>query len=116
VTLFPETFAAVTDSGVTRRALEQGLWRLALWNPRDFHDGQLPHDRRRPYGGGPVMVMLAEPLGEGDRRGESRGARRGESDPSLASRAGDGSRKVMSWRRVSGLFCCADATKAWTSV
>lgn len=36
VTLFPETFAAVTGSGITSRALQAGLWRLATWNPRDF--------------------------------------------------------------------------------
>jgi tRNA (guanine37-N1)-methyltransferase len=36
VTLFPEMFAALTQSGVTRRAHEQGKWSLSLWNPRDF--------------------------------------------------------------------------------
>jgi tRNA (guanine37-N1)-methyltransferase len=62
VTLFPEMFAAVTDSGVTRRALEQGLWSLALWNPRDFTSDAYRTVDDRPYGGGPGMVMLAEPL------------------------------------------------------
>ena len=62
VTLFPEAFAAVTDSGVTRRALEHGLWSLALWNPRDFTTDNYRTVDDRPYGGGPGMVMLAEPL------------------------------------------------------
>src|SRR5213079_2513105 len=62
VTLFPEAFAAVTDSGVTRRALEQGLWSLSLWNPRDFTTDNYRTVDDRPYGGGPGMVMLAEPL------------------------------------------------------
>jgi tRNA (guanine37-N1)-methyltransferase len=62
VTLFPETFAAVTDSGITRRALEQGLWSLGLWNPRDFTSDNYRTVDDRPYGGGPGMVMLAEPL------------------------------------------------------
>jgi len=62
VTLFPEMFGAVTDSGVTRRALEQGLWSLALWNPRDFTTDNYRTVDDRPYGGGPGMVMLAEPL------------------------------------------------------
>jgi tRNA (guanine37-N1)-methyltransferase len=62
VTLFPEMFAAVTDWGVTRRALEQGLWSLALWNPRDFTSDAYRTVDDRPYGGGPGMVMLAEPL------------------------------------------------------
>jgi tRNA (guanine37-N1)-methyltransferase len=62
VTLFPQMFAAVTDAGITRRALEQGLWRISLWNPREFtSDGYRTVDDR-PYGGGPGMVMLAEPL------------------------------------------------------
>ncbi|HEY6240972.1 MAG TPA: tRNA (guanosine(37)-N1)-methyltransferase TrmD [Burkholderiales bacterium] len=62
VTLFPEMFGAVTDSGVTRRALEQGLWSLALWNPRDFTTDNYRTVDDRPYGGGPGMVMLVEPL------------------------------------------------------
>ena len=62
VTLFPEMFAAVTASGITRRALDEGRWTLRTWNPRDFtHDNYRTVDDR-PYGGGPGMVMLAEPL------------------------------------------------------
>jgi tRNA (guanine37-N1)-methyltransferase len=62
VTLFPEMFGAVTGSGVTRRALEQGLWSLGLWNPRDFTTDNYRTVDDRPYGGGPGMVMLVEPL------------------------------------------------------
>jgi tRNA (guanine37-N1)-methyltransferase len=62
VTLFPEAFAAISASGITRRALEQGLWSLALWNPRDFTTDNYRTVDDRPYGGGPGMVMLAEPL------------------------------------------------------
>jgi tRNA (guanine37-N1)-methyltransferase len=62
VTLFPEMFAALTDWGVTRRALEQGLWSVGLWNPRDFTTDNYRTVDDRPYGGGPGMVMLAEPL------------------------------------------------------
>lgn len=64
ITLFPEMFAALTQSGITRRAFEQGLCDLHLWNPRDFtHDRHRTVDDR-PYGGGPGMVMLAKPLQE----------------------------------------------------
>ena len=64
VTLFPEMFSALTQSGITRRAVEQGVYALHLWNPRDFtHDNYRTVDDR-PYGGGPGMVMLAEPLGQ----------------------------------------------------
>jgi tRNA (guanine37-N1)-methyltransferase len=62
VTLFPETFAAITASGITARALQRGLWRLEAWNPRDFTDDAYRSVDDRPYGGGPGMVMLAEPL------------------------------------------------------
>ena len=62
VTLFPEMFAAVTASGISGRALEAGLWSLGLWNPRDFTSDNYRAVDDRPYGGGPGMVMLAEPL------------------------------------------------------
>ena len=62
VTLFPEMFAAVTHSGISGRALETGLWSLGLWNPRDFTSDNYRTVDDRPYGGGPGMLMLAEPL------------------------------------------------------
>ena len=62
VTLFPEMFAAVAASGITSRALEAGLWSLKTWNPRDFTTDSHRTVDDRPYGGGPGMVMLAEPL------------------------------------------------------
>jgi len=62
VTLFPEMFAAVTHSGISGRALEAGLWSIGLWNPRDFTKDNYRTVDDRPYGGGPGMVMLAEPL------------------------------------------------------
>lgn len=62
ITLFPEMFAALTQSGVTRRAFEQNKCELALWNPRDFTTDRHRTVDDRPYGGGPGMVMLAKPL------------------------------------------------------
>ena len=62
VTLFPEMFAAVTQSGIPARAMAAGLWSLGLWNPRDFTRDNYRTVDDRPYGGGPGMVMLAEPL------------------------------------------------------
>src|SRR5690606_5840544 len=62
ITLFPEMFTVVGDLGVTGRAQRLGLWSMHLWNPRDYtHDVHRTVDDR-PYGGGPGMVMLAEPL------------------------------------------------------
>jgi len=62
VSLFPEMFAALTQSGVTRRGIEQGRWGLNIWNPRDFTQDRHRTVDDRPYGGGPGMVMLARPL------------------------------------------------------
>ncbi len=62
VTLFPEMFTALTNSGVTRRALEVGHWCLKLWNPRDFTGDRHRTVDDRPYGGGPGMVMMPQPL------------------------------------------------------
>jgi tRNA (guanine37-N1)-methyltransferase len=62
VTLFPEMFTAITGSGITSRALEAGLYSLTTWNPRHFTTDNYRTVDDRPYGGGPGMVMLAEPL------------------------------------------------------
>ena len=62
ITLFPEMFVALTESGITRRALERGLWQLACWNPRQWARDVHRTVDDRPYGGGPGMVMMAAPL------------------------------------------------------
>ena len=62
LSLFPEMFDAVLDYGITRRALDRGLYRFKSWNPRDFTDDAHRTVDDRPYGGGPGMLMLAEPL------------------------------------------------------
>ena len=62
ITLFPEMFTALTGSGITRRARERGLYSIGFHNPRDFTEDPHRTVDDRPYGGGPGMVMLAEPL------------------------------------------------------
>jgi len=62
ITLFPEIFSALTDAGITRRALERKLWSLRCWNPRDWTEDRHRTVDDRPYGGGPGMVMLPRPL------------------------------------------------------
>jgi len=62
ITLFPEMFAAIRQSGITRRAFDQQKCALSLWNPRDFTTDNYRTVDDRPYGGGPGMVMLAKPL------------------------------------------------------
>ena len=64
VTLFPQMFGAVAEHGITRRAYELGLWSLTAWNPRDFTSDAHRTVDDRPYGGGPGMVMMAEPLAQ----------------------------------------------------
>ena len=62
VTLFPPMFDAISQHGITARALENNLYSLSLWNPRDYTTDNHRTVDDRPYGGGPGMVMLAEPL------------------------------------------------------
>src|SRR5690606_6270223 len=62
ITLFPPMFDAVTRYGITARAHDRGLWSLVCWNPRDFAADAYRSIDDRPYGGGPGMVMLPEPL------------------------------------------------------
>src|SRR5665213_2919020 len=62
VTLFPELVLHASGFGITGRARERGLWSLATVNPRDFAQDAHRSVDDRPYGGGPGMVMLAEPL------------------------------------------------------
>lgn len=62
VTLFPKMFDAITDSGITGRAREKRAYQFLPWNPRDFATNTHRTVDDRPYGGGPGMVMMAEPL------------------------------------------------------
>ena len=62
VSIFPQMFDAIREYGVTGRAIAKGLLQLRVWDPREYtHDRHRSVDDR-PYGGGPGMVMLAEPL------------------------------------------------------
>jgi tRNA (guanine37-N1)-methyltransferase len=62
VTLFPELFAPLLTTGITRRAFESGSVDVRLSNPRDFAEGNYRRVDDRPFGGGPGMVMMPEPL------------------------------------------------------
>ncbi len=62
VTLFPEIFAPFLTVGVTRRAFESKAVEVRLWNLRDFAQGNYRRVDDRPFGGGPGMVMMVEPL------------------------------------------------------
>lgn len=62
ITIFPGMLEALTRHGITRKALEEGLFELKAWDPRDFTVDNYRRVDDRPYGGGPGMVMMAEPL------------------------------------------------------
>ena len=62
ITLFPELFVPFVQAGVTRRAYESGQLAVKTWNPRDYAEGNYKRVDDRPFGGGPGMVMLAQPL------------------------------------------------------
>jgi tRNA (guanine37-N1)-methyltransferase len=62
ITLFPELFAPHLTQGITRRAFESGQVDVKLWQLRDHADNNYRRVDDRPYGGGPGMVMLVEPL------------------------------------------------------
>jgi len=81
ITLFPQMFDAVTASGVTGRAREKGFYQLVAWNPRDFAHNAYRTVDDRPYGGGPGMVMMPEPLGKAVAAAKQRQKSAGVKDP-----------------------------------
>jgi tRNA (guanine37-N1)-methyltransferase len=62
ITLFPKMFDAITESGIVGRARDRRVYQFLPWNPRDFATNTHRTVDDRPYGGGPGMVMMAEPL------------------------------------------------------
>ena len=64
ISLFPHMFDALAEAGVIGRAREKGIYQLVAWNPRDFAQNAYRTVDDRPYGGGPGMVMMPEPLGK----------------------------------------------------
>lgn len=64
ISLFPDMFNAISHYGITSRALERKIYALNVINPRDFTKDNHKTVDDRPYGGGPGMVMLAEPLAQ----------------------------------------------------
>ncbi len=62
ITIMPDMFTAIRDFGITSRAIEQGKVQIDCINPRDFTSDNYRRIDERPYGGGPGMVMMAEPL------------------------------------------------------
>lgn len=62
ITIFPEMFYAITNYGVTGKAIHKKIINIQLFNPRDFTDNKYKSVDDRPYGGGPGMLMSVKPL------------------------------------------------------
>jgi len=101
VTLFPELFAPHLGHGITRRAFESGQVDVRLWPLRDFADDAYRRVDDRPYGGGPGMVMLAEPL---LRALDAIAAQRGEARPAVVHFTPTGRRidQSLVWEFAAG--------------
>lgn len=104
LTLFPELFGPFMAHGVTRRAFDSGQVEVALWNPRDHGEGNYRRVDDRPFGGGPGMVMLAQPLA--DCLAAARAARGAEAPVVLFSPAGRrlDQQAVGRWAASEGAF------------
>ena len=116
VTLFPPMFEAVTHYGITRRAFEEKYYQLQVWNPRDFTQDNYRTIDDRPYGGGPGMVMLAEPLGQAIQAAKARQVAAGVAKPLVISLSPQGERlthqAVMALAKEAGLVLIAGRYEA----
>lgn len=101
ITLFPPMFEAVAKYGITGRALEQALYQLELWNPRDFTTNNYRTVDDRPYGGGPGMVMLAEPLEKAILAAKQRQRESGINKPKVVYLSPQG--KMLTHQKVAAL-------------
>jgi tRNA (guanine37-N1)-methyltransferase len=111
VTLFPHMLDAVTEFGVTGRARERRLYDLVAWNPRDFAVNAYRTVDDRPYGGGPGMVMMAEPLEKAVGAAKQRQKSAGVDSPKAIYLSPQGSRldhrKVLELAQAPGLVLVA---------
>jgi tRNA (guanine37-N1)-methyltransferase len=107
ITLFPEMFAAITQAGITRRAFSEGRCGLRTWNPRDFVFDRHRTVDDRPYGGGPGMVMMAEPLEDAILAANKAQSEQGLSSSRVVYLSPQGKAlthdKVMQWLSLPGL-------------
>jgi tRNA (guanine37-N1)-methyltransferase len=108
VTLFPELVDHAAAFGVTGRGRERGLWQLATWNPRDYATDNYRTVDDRPYGGGPGMVMLAEPLAKA--AAAARAAQRAAGYATTRTIHLTPAGVPLTHERVAALAAAADAT------
>ena len=104
VTLFPPMFEALTQWGVTGRAHESGVYDFRAWNPREFAANAYRTVDDRPYGGGPGMVMMAEPLARAIRAARQRQQEAGVGHPRVLHLSPQG--RALDQARVEQLAQC----------
>lgn len=104
ITLFPEMVSAVAAGGITGRAFERGLAELKTWNPRDFTSDRHRTVDDRPYGGGPGMVMLGEPLERAIMAAREAQRDAGIADPQVVYLSPQG--RVLDHQRVKDMSQC----------
>jgi tRNA (guanine37-N1)-methyltransferase len=92
ITIFPEMFDALLDHGITRRALDERVFDLKAWDPRDFTTDGYRRIDDRPYGGGPGMVMMAGPLEPGVEAAKRRQREAGVASPKVLLMSPQGER------------------------
>ena len=111
VTLFPEMFQALKDYGITSRAFHEAFVDLTLWNPRDFTSDAHRTVDDRPYGGGPGMLMMIEPLKKAIDAAKKAQMNKGIKDVRVIHLSPRGlpltHQKVMELSRTSGLIFLA---------
>mmetsp|Transcript_17753 Transcript_17753/g.26650 ORF Transcript_17753/g.26650 Transcript_17753/m.26650 type:complete len:113 (+) Transcript_17753:208-546(+) len=91
ISLFPEMFETFTQQGVVGRAVKTGLLKVECFNPRDFtHDKHRTVDDR-PYGGGPGMLMMVQPLKDAILAAKQAGGKKNKSDLPFSPREKAGS-------------------------
>lgn len=111
ITIFPEMFDALADHGITRRALDEKRFELKAWDPREFTTDNYRRVDDRPYGGGPGMVMLAQPLQSAIEAAKARQRDAGVASPKVVLMSPQGERLtealVKALEREPGLVLIA---------
>ena len=111
ISLFPEMFDAISKHGITSRALKQNIYVLNVINPREFTTDNHKTVDDRPYGGGPGMVMLAQPLSQAIKAAKALNANAGIVGAKVVHLSPRGARltheKVMQLSKANGLILLA---------
>ncbi len=116
LTLFPAIFQGYFTQSILKLALDAGLVEIHLWNIRDWAKGKHKKVDDRPFGGGPGMVIMPDPVFDAVAAVQKEAARTGPADHADAGRrALDPSRGPRAWRAIRGTCFCAAAMRVLTN-